>query len=385
MSDSKPNSSSQAIQTVLVVLVSVLLTALLVLLFGKKINQGSSANLQENSSYEAAGIESVSELAAKISKDSEVLEEKVAGLDRALKTAIDEKENAFRARDGYTDQVFNYKQQIDELGTQLASAKSLMAENQLLVDQLNNEKLNNEALQKQVTQHLLTIQELRDSDDSLQLIEKNNQLQAELDRYKKELSTVEARINELERDREELQLATAQAIAYKQENEKLRKQLADLNYKYNRDSLFVKEATSIDPRVTALYNSLVALKGQSGDELGEAYTALQSRLNVRKLRHVKFAEGSAFVSDLEGGLIGQDVATAAEDSFLLVVGYASTTGSADANYQLSAKRATAVASAVYGKKAAEQDVKAVFLGQTSRFSPELAAENQVCEIWEIIK
>ena len=99
---------------------------------------------------------------------------------------------------------------------------------------------------------------------------------------------------------------------------------------------------------------------------------------------MKFAEGSAYVSDLEAGMIEKDLEEAGENSFLLIVGYASTVGDKASNYELSAKRATASAAVSFDVKSEKQDVKAVYLGQTDRFGPDSPTDNQVCEIWEII-
>lgn len=66
-----------------------------------------------------------------------------------------------------------------------------------------------------------------------------------------------------------------------------------------------------------------------------------------------------------------------------MIGYASTSGDQTSNRQLSAKQATTVASLVKLLKADSQQVKAVHLGETKRFSADTELENQICEIWEI--
>ena len=69
----------------------------------------------------------------------------------------------------------------------------------------------------------------------------------------------------------------------------------------------------------------------------------------------------------------------------LVVGYASTTGGIDLNRKLSSDRASRIASVVNSNKGEGQEIQAVFLGQTDRFSESEAPRNQICEIWEIRK
>ena len=79
------------------------------------------------------------------------------------------------------------------------------------------------------------------------------------------------------------------------------------------------------------------------------------------------------------------VDTTSPGDYFLVVGYASKTGDAASNQKLSARRATAVASIVNQLKKSGQEVRAVYLGQTDRFSRSVNAENQLCEVWRIRK
>jgi len=73
------------------------------------------------------------------------------------------------------------------------------------------------------------------------------------------------------------------------------------------------------------------------------------------------------------------------DSFFLVIGYASKTGSFDLNKELSEARATAVATSAVESAKPGQKVRAVFLGQTDRFSSSDVRDDQICELWEIPK
>ena len=89
------------------------------------------------------------------------------------------------------------------------------------------------------------------------------------------------------------------------------------------------------------------------------------------------------ISNLQEGLLAKSLGNTGAKSFFLVVGYASTTGDAASNYGLSAKRATVTAGVIQKLKAEGQAVKAVYIGQTDRFSKTKPADNQVCEVWEI--
>mgnify|MGYP000454005780 CR=1 FL=1 len=61
------------------------------------------------------------------------------------------------------------------------------------------------------------------------------------------------------------------------------------------------------------------------------------------------------------------------DSFILVVGYASKSGDLASNRTLSADRATRLASVTNTHKKKDQGVQAVFLAETDRFDAALAA------------
>jgi len=379
MSDSKPSSGSQAVQTILVVVVCVLLTAVVVLFFNKNF-----AGANSTASNDVAAIVGSDEgeadevIAERIAHDSRTLANRNSMMERALMKVSNDKENAVSAREGMLDQLTDNKQEIEDLQRKITNYD-------LLDSQLNLAKSEIASLKQLNEKYVAELKRFR-SDDSAEVLKiANTRLQTQVDALEADLALARDTIVKLKDGGAELRKDAAQLIAYREENAELKKQLGKLRYELNRVNFFVKEATSIDPRVTELYQALTDLKGKSGAELDTAYQTIQSELNVKKLRHVKFNEGSSFVADHEEGMIKNDISLASGDSFLLVVGYASTTGTADANYELSAERATSVAAATYSSKKVGQDVKAVFLGQTKRFSTSDAAENQVCEIWEIRK
>ena len=66
-----------------------------------------------------------------------------------------------------------------------------------------------------------------------------------------------------------------------------------------------------------------------------------------------------------------------------MVGYASKSGGKEQNQALSSQRATTVASVVNVLRASNQVVRAVYLGETDRFSKTDEMANQICEVWEI--
>ena len=118
-------------------------------------------------------------------------------------------------------------------------------------------------------------------------------------------------------------------------------------------------------------------------QLAQRYEQIDQQLNAKPLRTINFATGSSQLTAEKVGIIKNDLTETHPGAFLLVVGYASTTGDQDANRKLSSDRATSVASQVNFDKKSTQKVRAVFLSETNRFSKELAPLNQICEIWEI--
>lgn len=372
MTRNNTNSSNQTVQTVLIVIVVALLAALITTVLLKKSNSSSPLSLTEVN----INGETDKEVADRIARDAASLVNSLSVKDKALANAVNERDAALSQREGMTNQLFDYKQKIQEL-----EAKA--GEHGNLLNKVNELHLTNERLIKQNSAYLTELRDLRDNDQSAILKQQNARLEAEVATLSAEIEILNTKLNNQQLANADANAIEDELLAYQKENANLKKRLATLKQKLNRSRLFVKEIKSLNPRASSLYNALAKMKGLSGEALENAYIQTQESLSVRKIRHVKFEEGSSYVSDLESNLINHDMETANEKSFLLVVGYASTTGSADANYELSAQRATATATSVYDSKRTGQDVKAVFLGQTDRFGV-APAENQVCEIWEVL-
>jgi len=152
--------------------------------------------------------------------------------------------------------------------------------------------------------------------------------------------------------------------------------------KLDKTRLYVKEE-DLNPKAKQLFDELKALNAIQSDELDAAYQAVALKANATVVDRVLFAEGSSRIPSQKEFALKDKLRTTGDNSFFLVVGYASTTGGAKANETLSATRATTTASVVNLLKSQGQDVRAVYLGQTKRFSSTEAAPNQVCEIWEV--
>jgi outer membrane protein OmpA-like peptidoglycan-associated protein len=379
MSNSNSTTGSQTTQTVLVVLISTLLTALVVLLIGGKGLKVQASAAGDTTETKSSSVELDRDIADRIQRDAKLLTERLKTKEQALINSVNELEAAKSARDGITNQLVELKMQNQELMANAGQQSNLL-------DQLNTSKLQNERLLVENTNYLNQRENLQDELSKIKT--ENLKLQADLASQTAELESSAAKLQNALKNAESEgsgdEVLQAQLIAFKDENLSLKTQLANLRVELHRTKLFVKE-DALSPRGQALYKSLSALKSQEAEALDLAYSKIQTELSVKKLRHVKFTEGSALVSELESDMILKDIADAAPDSLILVVGYASTTGTAESNYELSAQRATSTASVVFTNKPESQEVRAVFLGQTDRFDLNEPSANQVCEIWEIKK
>lgn len=147
------------------------------------------------------------------------------------------------------------------------------------------------------------------------------------------------------------------------------------------NKLFVTK-DDLSPRAVALYRELKRIEGENHRSRPQTYNRIDSQLNASVGSSITFATGKADIArDHETRL--KDMALAApENSFFLVVGYASPSGDSLSNQELSSQRATRVASMVNYLKKKGQAVQAVYLGEGNRFGPK-DGPNQVCEVWEI--
>lgn len=380
MSNSNSTTGNQVTQSILIVIVSMLIAGIVTLLFLKS-NKDKPDYSQQNSQPSASlnltnSDETDQTIAERISIDSARLVNSLDIKDRALRNSVSERDAAVHARNGLADQMLDVKKRNQEL-------ESKIVENSQMLNRVNVLQLENEKLTNLNNEYFAQIRALKQSDQSGILKASNTKLENELEGLRARLAALQENIQKLRASNENSRSGQAMLIAFKNENAELKRQLAEHSAKLNRGKLFVKEATDLNPRVASLYKALADMQGMTGDELNTAYAQLQQRLSVRKLRHVKFDEGSAYVTDLEGNLIRNDLNLAQNNSFILIVGYASKTGSVKLNYELSAKRATSTATVVFDAKKQNQEVKAVYLGQTGRFGVK-PSENQVCEVWEVL-
>ena len=200
------------------------------------------------------------------------------------------------------------------------------------------------------------------------------ELTDEIIRLKKRMITMvdQSKLAELQRRLPELT----------KENQRLLTLIQALRTQVDFKRLFVK-SDQLPAKAQALYSELQKLEGKSNNELATAYRLIGSQLNAENMMQVKFETGSSLVSFTDQATMKERNSLTGAQDYFLVVGYASTSGDAASNETLSANRATAVASIVNQLKKQGQDVRAVYLGQTARFSSTSQPDNQLCEIWRI--
>ena len=220
---------------------------------------------------------------------------------------------------------------------------------------------------------------MRQELESLRTLYANAQRQIEELRKRPDAATME----ELRRQNDELRARVLAMGDLETDNLKLREENRSLRSRLDRSQLFVEDANTLPDVAKRLFRELERLEDYDPAQLAKQYLEIDQQLGAKPLRSINFATGSSQLTPEKVGIIKNDLENTHPGAFLLVVGYASTIGDQNANRKLSSDRATAVASQVNFDKKSTQEVRAVFLSETNRFSKEQAPLNQICEIWEI--
>ena len=159
--------------------------------------------------------------------------------------------------------------------------------------------------------------------------------------------------------------------------------LAETEIALEDTALFIDSIEVLPAAAKQLFLELSRLETVNRSELEKNYQMIREKIGARVVDTVNFATGSSKINPTKSANIQSAIASAGENSFFLVVGYASKTGNFDLNKELSSARATAVATLVDEVVKPNQMVRAVFLGQTDRFSTSNVLEDQICELWEV--
>ncbi|MEJ6571506.1 MAG: OmpA family protein [Akkermansiaceae bacterium] len=273
----------------------------------------------------------------------------------ALQTKLDQAANSTNqvARLGNdlqmaNNQIENYRKQLAELQGQLADFRTRPSTEDTAI------------LRKQ----------LNDS------VENRNKLQMQID------GLLEAAKNKI--DRSQYDEAMAEIAKLRPQVNLQRYEIQRLRSLLDRARLFIESEKDLPAEAARLYARLKTLDNVSGPALTPAYKEIETTLGARVIHRQTFATGSSQITFNRETMIKNAMGKGAgSTSYFLVVGYASKTGGAKANQTLSAARATTAASVVNLLKTPQQDVRAVYLGQTDRFDKTNHISNQICEVWEI--
>lgn len=319
--------------------------------------------------------QSIEALATRINNDATAL----TGLATQLQSLLTEKESLLSSTDATRRAL---TQQITGLQVQLDQANLSAGEASLLKGKLTETQGLLEASRRQIES--LTSQ-LAGSPSATELANLSQRLElalADRDRF-------QSMVGDLNRqlvgkvDGAEVESLRQQLALLGPENNNLRYEIQDLRAKLNRTLLFVDEIDDLPVAAKALYVELSKLETATPSELKKAYERIDQDLHSRVLDTISFPTGSSRLDLDKVEELGRAAKACNEGSFFLIVGYASKTGNIDKNRILSSDRATNLASIAHQNKKESHRVRAVFLGQTNRFSPKDFLKNQICEVWEI--
>jgi outer membrane protein OmpA-like peptidoglycan-associated protein len=267
----------------------------------------------------------------------------------------------------------------ETLASLASSFQELLARKDAQIDELRTESIVALKDQQRLRELLASAnQDLRQAMIDASLA---STLRADLDRANAELESLRAVPDSLRAQLLESQRREAQLEA---EVLQLKDRITLLEGQLNQAKLFASGENELLKEAIALFRALRKLQRASPQEMSAAYSQFDAELGANVLQTCKFATGSSEVSpELQANLLNLP-SEAPSNALLLVVGYASETGNVDSNRILSEDRATAVARELDTLKRAGQQVQAVYIGQTKRFSREDPLENQRVEVWQVV-
>ena len=289
--------------------------------------------------------------------------------------AIGELQAQLASRDEMTRELYTKISALQNQANQSAGAASQLA---LLSEDL-------QTANEQIERYRIQIGELqgRPSNDQLsdlrkqlnESLSKNGKLQLQIDDLLKAANSSSSKIYDE---------ALTEIENLRGDNHKQRYEVQRLRAELDHPTLFIKSDKDLPAEAARLYAKLTTLEDADQKQLASAYEDIRKTMNAQIIHRQTFSKGSSRIT-FDREKIIHDILDKRQDrkSLFLVIGYASVSGKPDSNRELSAKRATTVASIVKMLKADDQQVKAFYLGETKRFSVDSEIENQICEIWEI--
>lgn len=279
---------------------------------------------------------------------------------------------------------------VQHLSQQLANSASSAAENV----QLKNQLLAAQTRASQAESLVGSLhQQLSAVPSSAAMEATRRQLDEALktrDSHRDQLTQLQTRMKDMEASdvanslREQLDPLTKKVASLETENNRLGYEVQKLRADLDRARLFV-EAEALPAKAKLLYDELARLETANPAQLKTEYERINQELGASVVDRITFQTNSSRIPFDKVEEIRRAVQASGNDSFILVVGYASKSGDLASNRTLSADRATRLASVTNTHKKKDQGVQAVFLAETDRFDAADLAPNQVCEIWEVRK
>jgi outer membrane protein OmpA-like peptidoglycan-associated protein len=314
-------------------------------------------------------------VAARLSADAKTL----AGMVTDLQARLREREEELR---GTITLYTAATRQVGELEKEGGQARILKSEVESLRQQLSDTLARLDAANKRAQDVEQLLAGAPDQNTVLTLRRNLDEASRMRDTYLQQLRQLEAKSQTMV-SAGELSTLQSRLAQLEPENEKLRYELQKLRTELNRTRLFVDKADDLPPAAKQLFVELSKLETVNPSELRQQYSRIEQDLGCRIVDTISFETGSSRIDLDRADTIRTAVNQSGDTSYFLVVGYASKTGNFELNKNLSAERATTIASVTDHSKKPTQGVQAVFLGQTDRFSASDYLKNQICEIWEL--
>lgn len=294
-----------------------------------------------------SAMEPVEDVAARLKQDAETM----VALAKALQTTIAEKESMMATKHAELEQSEQLRRAaVDEsrgLREQLGKTVAGRGESESLRRELEGIRPQRDALAAEVAK---LKQELQAAAGGAS---------AEVDDLKRQLAESRRERDFFAARMKELEAGTAQ------------------------ERLFADSEDELLPEALRLLRSLRELKGKPDAEITAAYAGLGVSQGANVLQKLEVAGASGGLTPELSEKVKSLAAEILDGDMMVVVGYAPEGGDADANRKVSSDRATAVAELLSSVKRPGQQVQAVYLGATDRFSSENPERNEVVEIWRV--
>lgn len=387
--------------TALIVIIVVLLFVMLMLsvnnnLFSPSNNQSSditelksrNATLRAEANAERArkGLPPLPEdtssartMAKRLQRDASAL----ASLIGQWQTELEIKDTALR---DYQSQLASRDENAKRLYAQIASLQSKIDQTANASEQLVSLSNDLKMANNQIENYRKQLAEFQGRPSNEQLAALRRQLDESIEIRSKLQTQIDTlltqRKNKIDRSRHDELAAELEKL--RPRLNKQRYEIQRLRAEIDRAHLFIESEKDLPAEATRLFAKLRTLENVNPQQLEAAYEGIRSTLGASIIHRQTFATGSSQIT-FDREKIIQNILDQRknQNSFFLVVGYASKSGGTANNKKLSANRATTVASVVNTLKTSGQQVKAVYLGETTRFSRTTERENQICELWEI--